>query len=211
MHKITVISSGPGSPDFMTLLAHRKASASEVLIGMQLQLNAVDTSACKRIYEESSISEILKLIARHEGQEVGVLVTGDAGIFSLTQKIIALFGKDAIKEIIPGVSNIQTGFARVKESWANVRVFSFHGREISALDEVLAADRAAVLCDKVNNAAELLRRLDALGLFQDSRRVFVCENLTLEDEHVTEITSIDELKGLREWTRQTVLLIKSVV
>ncbi|KJU84359.1 precorrin-6y C5,15-methyltransferase (decarboxylating), CbiE subunit [Candidatus Magnetobacterium bavaricum] len=211
MHRITVISSGPGSADFMTLLAHRKASASEVLIGMQLQLSAVDTSACTCVYEESSINEILKLIEKHEGQEVGVLVTGDAGIFSLTQKISALFGKDAIKEVIPGVSSIQTGFARLKESWANVRVFSFHGREICGLDEVLAADRAAVLCDKVNNASELLRRMDALGLFQDNRRVFVCENLTLEDERVTEIANIDELKGLRGWTRQIVLLIKPVV
>ncbi|MBF0538471.1 MAG: precorrin-6y C5,15-methyltransferase (decarboxylating) subunit CbiE [Nitrospirae bacterium] len=223
MHKITVISSGPGSQDFMTPLAHRKASASEVLIGMQLQLSAVDTSACKCVYQESSINEILKLIERHEGQEVGVLVTGDAGIFSLTQKIIALFGKDAIKEVIPGVSSIQVGFARVKESWANVRVFSFHGREISGLDEVLAADRAAILCDKINNASELIRRLDELGLFQDkcggtsdkgcggpsnNRRVFVCENLTLEDEHVTEIANIDEIKGLRGWTRQIVLLLK---
>ncbi|MBF0342870.1 MAG: precorrin-6y C5,15-methyltransferase (decarboxylating) subunit CbiE [Nitrospirae bacterium] len=211
MHKITVISSGPGSADFMTLLAHRKASASEVLIGTALQLGAVDTSNCKIMYEESKIDKILKLIGMHEGQEVGVLVTGDAGIFSLTQKIIVLYGRDAIKEIIPGVSSIQVGFAKIKEAWTNVKAFSFHGREISGLDEIIAAEKAVILCDKVNNAAELLRRLDAVGLFKDNRRVYVCQNLTLEDEDITEINCIEDVKGLKEWTKQIVLLLKPAI
>jgi cobalt-precorrin-7 (C5)-methyltransferase len=187
MHKITVISAGPGGVEHMTYAAVKRARACDVLIGTRGQLAALDIAPSERAVEENRIEEILDLIERYEGRDVGVLVTGDAGIFSLSQKICDRFGKASVLEVIPGVSSVQAAFAKIKESWLDVRVFSFHGRRIEGAEEVLQCPRAVVLCDKQNTSRVILEALVPLGLFNLKRDVYVCQNLARDGEKIIEI------------------------
>ncbi len=208
MHRITVISAGPGGRGYITAIALQKAGKCDVIIGTGQQLDTAGHAPGQTVYRESSIEGIMRLIERHQGERVGVLVTGDAGIYSLAQKIIGRFGKEAIEEIIPGVSSIQVAFARVKEPWLNVRVFSFHGRPLEGLEDILGFDRVAVLCDRENNAKAVLSALTGLGLFDKARSVYVCRDLTMEDERVLEVRGPEDIEGIETGRREIVLLIK---
>ncbi|NOY63858.1 MAG: precorrin-6y C5,15-methyltransferase (decarboxylating) subunit CbiE, partial [Nitrospirae bacterium] len=174
MEWIVIISGGPGGSEYITTSARNRARRCEVLVGSRNQLTAIEPLSGQKVYEETDVERIMEIIEKHKGREVGVVVTGDAGIYSLAQRIIDRFGKESVKEIIPGVSSIQVAFARIKEPWVNVRVFSYHGRPLEGLDEILTHERVAILCDREHNSKVILRELTKHGLFEKRRDIHVC-------------------------------------
>jgi len=209
MHKISVISAGPGGKGYITLNAREKVKSCDVVIGTGIQLASVETVSSQIVYEESSIDKILDLIAEHEGSRIGVLVTGDAGVYSLAQKIIQRFGKDAVEEIVPGVSSIQLAFARIKEPWLNVQVFSYHGRPLERLEDILTHERVAVLCDREHNSRVILSGLERIGLFEREREIYICQDLSMESERVVEIRSPEDIEGIEPARREIILILVS--
>ncbi len=204
---IVVVSGGPGGAEYITDIARRKAKAAEVLIGSRMQLQSIGPLEGQTVHEETSIERIMELIELHRGRETAVVVTGDAGIYSLSQKIIDRFGKDAVKEIVPGVSSLQVAFARIKEPWLNVRVFSFHGRPLEGLEEILKHERVAILCDREHNSKLILEKLLACGLFDHQRDIYVCQELTLPEERVIKIHSKEDLERIEVKKREIVLIL----
>ncbi|MBF0318343.1 MAG: precorrin-6y C5,15-methyltransferase (decarboxylating) subunit CbiE [Nitrospirae bacterium] len=209
MYKITVISAGPGAAEHMTYAAVKRARACDMLIGTKGQLAALDIAPSEHAIEENRIEEILNLIERYEGRDIGVLVTGDAGIFSLSQKICDRFGKDSVLEVIPGVSSVQAAFAKIKESWLDVRVFSFHGRQIEGAEEVLKCPKAVVLCDKQNTSRVILEAMLPLGLFNRERDVYVCQNLAREGEQIIGIRHPGTIKTIAPTGKELILILSS--
>ncbi len=208
MDWIVVISGGPGGEDYITGAARARARECEVLIGSEGQLNAVGPLKSQVVYKETDIERILQIIKDNKGREAGVIVTGDAGIYSLSRRIIDRFGKDAVREIVPGVSSIQVAFARIREPWLNVRVFSYHGRPMEGLEEVFGNDRVAILCDREHNSKVILGELAGLGLFEKFSSVHVCCNLTLNDERVIEVKEARDIGRLVSARREIIVLIK---
>ncbi len=204
---IVVISGGPGGPQYITEIARKKAQEAEVLIGSKLQLQSVMPKKDQTVYEETSIERIMELIDEHRAKKTAVMVTGDAGIYSLSQKIIDRFGKDAVKEVVPGVSSIQVAFARIKEPWLNVRVFSFHGRPLEGLEKVLEHERVAILCDREHNSKVILRKLMDYGLLKGKREIYVCQELTLPEERVIKIGSPEDVKMIEVKGREIVVIL----
>jgi precorrin-6y C5,15-methyltransferase (decarboxylating) CbiE subunit len=208
MHRVLIISTGPGGRDYITKKAIDKAKECDVIIGAGFQLNSIEISREQIVIEESNIEEILELIKSHEGQKIGLLVIGDAGIYSLSQKVGDLFGKDAVEEIVPGVSSIQTAFARLKETWLNVQVFSFRNEPLEGLKEIFRYERVAILCDRENTSKVILSGLANLGLFEGFRRIYVCQDLTLENEHVVEIRDSEDIERISVGRREIILLME---
>jgi len=61
----------------------------------------------------AEIGEVLDHIdMRAYRQRIAVLVTGDPGLFSLAKPVIERFGRTRCR-VIPGVSSVQTAFARI--------------------------------------------------------------------------------------------------
>ncbi|MBF0555079.1 MAG: precorrin-6y C5,15-methyltransferase (decarboxylating) subunit CbiE [Nitrospirae bacterium] len=206
MYKITVISAGPGGAEYMTYAAVKRARACDILIGTRGQLAALEIAPSENAIEENRIEEIINLIERYEGRDIGVLVTGDAGIFSLSQTICDRFGKASVLEVIPGVSSIQASFAKIKESWLDVRVFSFHGRQIEGAEEVLQCPKAVILCDKQNKACTILEALVPLGLFSTKRDIYVCQNLTRDGEKIIEIKHPDAIETIMPAGKELIVI-----
>jgi cobalt-precorrin-7 (C5)-methyltransferase len=204
---IVIIGAGPGGPEYMTEIARQRARQAEVLIGSKRQIQAVGPATGQTVFEETGIERIMELIEMNRTKETAVMVTGDAGIYSLAQRIIDRFGKDAVKEIVPGISSLQVAFARLKEPWLNVRVFSFHGRPLERLEEVLEHERVAILCDRENNSKVILGKLMDYGLFDGKREVYVCQELTLPEEKVIEIKSKEDLEGIEIRQREIVVIL----
>ena len=202
--KVIIISCGPGGKDSITLEALKKIDSCHVLIG-SLRLLATFAPAEKEQIPLKGIMENLKpIINEHRGNTVGILVTGDAGLYSLAKTVIRLCEADKV-EIIPGVSSLQAAFSRLGSSWENVETFSFHGRPFESLEDLRRADRAAVFCDRINSARVILMKMLPL---EADKRYFVCQNLTLDNEMIIEVKSYEDLQKVEEVSTELLVILR---
>ena len=123
---ISIVGCGPGSLDYLTPASLRAIEQAEVLVGAKRLLDLFAASPAERIVVSAEIGEVLDHIAvRADRQRIAVLVTGDPGLFSLAKPVIERFGRTRCR-VIPGVSSVQTAFARIGVDWADARIISIH-------------------------------------------------------------------------------------
>jgi cobalt-precorrin-7 (C5)-methyltransferase len=204
---IHIVGCGPGSPDYLTPAAQGVIETAEVLVGAKRLLDLFPSSPAERIVVSAEIDKVLDRLAVKAGQRVAVLVTGDPGLFSLAKPVIERFGRTRCR-VIPGVSSIQTAFARIGVDWADARIISLHKEDPVNCAQLMDADKVAVLCGR-RGATKWI----ADHLLKDrscERRLFVCQNLTLEDEQVQEVDPRD-LSTLDVAPSTVVLIIKGKV
>jgi precorrin-6y C5,15-methyltransferase (decarboxylating) CbiE subunit len=207
--KIAIVGCGPGSPDYLTRSAVRAAQRAEVLVGSQRLLDLFSDADAERLPVGADINLALDLIAAHyENKSVAVLVSGDPGLFSLTKRVIEHFGRDSC-EIIAGVSSVQVAFARLGLDWADARIISAHKEnpDSALLESLKHEDKVAVLAGR-REAVDWVA--DLAGMLGKDRRIFVCENLTLDDEKVREVYA-ERLSQLEVGSRTVVLIINSAL
>ncbi len=202
---ITIVGCGPGSPDYLTPAAHAAIKKADVLVGAQRLLELFPTSPAERVVVNANIAGALDGIeARAAHQNVTILVTGDPGIFSLARRVIRRFGRGRCT-VIPGVSSVQTAFARLGLDWSDAKLISAH-KDAPQVDSIsLTTEKIAVLLGREGSlrwiAENLIIRLPA------DRRIFLCENLTLSNESVREVEAA-ELSSLESGPTALVLIIK---
>jgi len=175
-YNITIISVGPGAPDLITLRGKRAIDLCDVIVGFK---EAVQTFASHRdhVIPDRVLSGTIEFIRKNPDKKVGVLVSGDAGFFSLAKSIIAEFGRDSV-EVIPGVSSVSAGFARIKNSWQDFRFRSAHGRD-GELGEI--SENSVILCDGKNTPEKLLEDNPEL---KERFDVTVMKDISLENEQI---------------------------
>ncbi len=204
--RIIIVGCGPGSVDLLPPAAAAAAGKADVLIVSKRLEGLFTESSAERIDAGADIAQTLEIIARQRdmGKQVVLLATGDPGIFSLAQPVIRHFGRENC-EVIPGISSIQVAFARIGLSWEDVTILSAHKEDprISA-DELRPAGKIAILGGRTASLHWIAGLLKELG---DGRRVFLCEELTLPDEKITEVKP-DELTEREVSTRVIVLAVK---
>ncbi len=201
---ITIVGCGPGSPDYLTPLAHTAVEGADVLVGASRLLDMFPHSG-ERIAVETDIERVLEEIAARIGKHrIVVLVTGDAGLCSLARPVLRRFGRKAC-EVIPGISSVQVAFARLCLDWHDALILSVHGRAPD-VDLLSAADSPKIAVLTAGDSS--LEWIEALVKQVGSdREIFLCENLTLPGESVRRI----EPRGLSNISiasRTIVLLIK---
>lgn len=205
MERIKIIGCGPGGKDGITLEALKHIQSCDVFIG---SARALKTFAPKDKLQIVSIGDhegLKQALKENQEKIVGVLVTGDPGMYSLAKKILEIASSQEAL-IIPGVSSLQTAFARIHESYENVQTFTFHGRNERSVDKILLADKAAIFCDRHNSAKKIIARLFPETI---DRRCFVLQHLTMENEKTLEIKTLNELETLEEVSTELLVLIKA--
>jgi precorrin-6y C5,15-methyltransferase (decarboxylating) CbiE subunit len=203
--KITIVGCGPGSPDYLTRAAVQAVESSDVLIGAQRLLDLFPGSKALKIAAGGKVAETLDHIAAHaEAASVAVLVSGDPGIFSLSKRVLARFGRDACA-VIPGISSVQAAFARVGIDWADARLISAHKEDPDhATAEALRQEsKIAVFAGRTASLVWIGTLLERLG---PGYRVIACENLTLPNEHVRTVRP-DEVASLTLSSSAIILII----
>ncbi len=208
--KILIVGCGPGSPDYLTPAARAAVKGADVLIGARRLLALFPERGrgeAERIVVEKDTEAILRVIAARQGRSrLVVLVTGDPGLFSLASVIIARFGRDAC-EILPGVSAVQTAFARLGLSWQDALIVSAHASEPGVCDSRFrASGKIAIL----GGGRELGLRVSPLlsRLEVEKHCVFACEDLTLPEERISEIGAGDDIGGRLFSTRSVILIVR---
>lgn len=159
---IDVIGMGSGPGDLTS--KHRDIiGRADVLVGGRRLLGFFPDSPAEKKPIGRDLDEAITFIRRRMGRKsVVVLASGDPLFFGIGARLVAAFGRGRVT-IHPNVSSVAAAFARIKEPWGGVRVFSLHGRknEEELLRALAAESTAAVLTDPEHNPAWLARSIKA--------------------------------------------------
>lgn len=175
-YNITIISVGPGAKDLITVRGQRAIDAQDVIIGFR---ESLDTFASHKecISPDRMRTGAIEYIEQNPGKKIGVLVSGDAGFFSLAKFIIQRFGRESVT-VIPGVSSVSAGFAQIKNSWQDFRFRSVREDE-NRLTEL--TEDTILLCDRRNTPEQILMENPEL---RDSFDITVMKDISLETEQI---------------------------
>ncbi|MDQ7783411.1 MAG: precorrin-6y C5,15-methyltransferase (decarboxylating) subunit CbiE [Desulfomonilaceae bacterium] len=202
---ITIVGCGPGSVDYVTGAAENAVDRAEVLVGAQRLLDLFQNSSAERVVVGGGISEVLEEIEnRLSATSVTILVTGDPGLFSLAKLVIERFGRDRCR-IIPGISSVQAAFAQIGLDWADAKIVSTHKQDPEPHPSLRSAEKIAILAGRKPSLKWIADHV--LADFADDRRIFVMENLTLDDETIREVRH-DELSTLNVGPNTVVVIVK---
>jgi precorrin-6Y C5,15-methyltransferase (decarboxylating) len=162
MPPIQIIGMGSG-PDDLTSKHREIIDRADVLVGGRRLLGFFPDSTAEKKTIGRDLNEVFAFIRRRMGRKaVVVLASGDPLFFGIGARLVAAFGPDRVT-IHPNVSSIAAAFARIKEPWGDIRVFSLHGRrnEGDLLRTLETESKAAVLTDPEHNPAWLARLIRA--------------------------------------------------
>ncbi len=196
VNKVTIVGCGPGSKKFITGYAMQHIINAEVLIGSRRLLSLfpdadADTYVLSNNYK-LLITRIVSLSKKKK--KVVVLVSGDPGFFSYSKLIVDKLGVEKC-EVIPGISSVQMAFSKIGRTWNDACFMSLHGRSgklASVVKKITENDKVAVLTDNSNNVKLIAKKLLETGVKE--RKIFVCENLSLEKERIREFDVSSILK-----------------
>ncbi len=196
MAKLNIVGVGPGSPDYVTPTAKKIVQQAQLVIGAQRSL-ALFTGEIKgesKVLTAKNLDDCLKQAAEaiKSGKAVALLSTGDPGFSGLLHTVVesGLFSAEDIN-VVAGVSSIQACAARLNLSWDNARLFTFHEEVSDGEKEKLVS---AVQCGRTimllpNSKGFTPKDIASLLLEVGTDKetpVFVCENITLENEKITQ-------------------------
>ena len=198
MAKISIVGTGPGSPDYVTPAARKAVQKAQVVIGADRSLS---------LFQEDIKGETLKLTGKNveelfkyaneaaeKGKDVALLSTGDPGFSGLLGSVLRRnLSKGVEVQVIPGVSSIQACAAAIVMNWEEAVLFTFHDgvtdQKKSALLTAAKAGKDIMLLPeprtfKVQDIAQFLIN-NGVGA---KTPIVVCENLTLKEEKITKST-----------------------
>jgi cobalt-precorrin-7 (C5)-methyltransferase len=197
--KLEIVGVGPGSPDYVTLAAKKAVQSADLIIGAQrsVALFSGEIKGETVVLTAENLQDLLKKAAElvKAGKTVVLLSTGDPGFSGLLHTVLesGLFQEKDIC-VIPGVSSIQACAARLNISWDNTRLFTFHEGDVS--DDAKGRLVSAYQCGRtimLLPASKGFAPKDIAALLlatcaDKETPVYVCENITLDNEKITQTT-----------------------
>lgn len=145
MNWIDVISVGPGDEKQLTLAAQEAIARAAAVYCAARHAPLVPPEKQRPL---TPFSDAIAALEK-EGN-AAVLVSGDAGLYSMLELLARRFGRERLR-VIPGVSSLQALCARLAVSWQEAKVLSLHGRDCGA----------EALCHHARTNRQVLLLLDA--------------------------------------------------
>ncbi|MGA1846304.1 precorrin-6y C5,15-methyltransferase (decarboxylating) subunit CbiE [Deferribacter abyssi] len=193
---IYIISAGCGNKEYLTLKAVRTVEKMDYLIGPERFKDFFPQK--KYIITKKVVEHTVKIIENDVENLIGVIVSGDAGFFSLAKILYKKFS-GRIAEVVPGISSMQAAMAKLCKSYENMEFFSIHGRDNDTLE--LLKEKISfclnfnhnlyILCDNSNSALEILKKNIYLI---DKFRVFVVNDVGMDTEKIVEVVSLERIE-----------------
>ncbi len=194
----------PGARECLTTEALSAISDAEVVIGSMRLLSLFPDLKAERAVVRGYREEAIEAIKLHQDKRIALLVTGDPGLASLATAVIEYFGIEACR-VLPGISSVQTAFARVGLSWEGARIISAHASEPRCnFDSLATEQRIAVLTGNAESVQWIASLAHRLG---KEWRIVVAQDLTLENERIIEINA-SELEQLPKPLRAVILFLR---
>lgn len=182
---IYIVGLGPGHKDYIMPKALEIMKKSDVVIGFKRAIDSLDFLDTKKVYL-SKLSDIDEFLCYEENKHISIVASGDPTFYGITNYIK---NKTTLKiEVIPGISSFQYLTCKLNMPWNNAYLGSLHGRTEEFLDMVNKNNLSIWLTDKENNPGVLCKILYEAKV---SCRVIIGENLSYEDETISEGSPID--------------------
>lgn len=218
MVKIHIVGAGPGSPDYVTPIAIKTIEEADLVVGADrvLKLFSKHIRGEKIVLTAENFQKATEqaLKQAERGYKVVFISTGDPCFSGLLKPIMRVLGDGAEVNVVPGISSLQVCAARLKISWDEAAVISFH-EGVTLLKEWELAEAASsgknliVLPDpKAFTPKDVARFLMERGV-AGSSPTYICENLTLSDERILE-TNLKDVQTLNHKSL-CVMVIKPVM
>ncbi|MDY6821698.1 MAG: precorrin-6y C5,15-methyltransferase (decarboxylating) subunit CbiE [Deferribacterota bacterium] len=200
--KINIISVGPGNKKYLTLEALNKIECSNLIIGPSRFMSFAPNKYY--IVPTNLVEDTINIIAKYRKNEVSVLVSGDAGFYSISRFIVDRFGKDNV-EVIPGISIVQAFSAYLRCNWSDMNFFSFHGKDdIDIILKDYIGEKLFILCDNINAIKSFLIKSKML---LSNFNIWVCQNFSLSDELIINLKDVNDLSNLKDDSLKIMVLI----
>jgi cobalt-precorrin-7 (C5)-methyltransferase len=202
--KISIVGCGPGSPDYVTPAARRAVQQAEVIYGAErnLRLFTEDIKGESVVLTAKNMDKELKsaVESAKRGKKVVLVCTGDPGFAGLLKSLLDrnLVTAEEVN-VVPGVSSLQICAARLGMNWDNLKLFSFHEgttthKKAELASTVKSGNSVMLLPDiKAFSPKEIAAHLIDQGL-DVKTKVWLCQNLTLDNEQITVGTLLDALE-----------------
>jgi precorrin-6Y C5,15-methyltransferase (decarboxylating) len=205
VYPVTVVGAGPGSEKYILPLAWGVVEEADLLVGGESALSIFEAAGKEKIRIRGDLQGVLDHVAEaRETKRVVVLLSGDPGFFSLLPLLRKRFGVENLR-VIPGISSLQLGCARLGLNWHDMAVASVHGRGLEQLQQVCSAGKVAVLTDEHCTPAVVCRYFLEHG--SHFSLVWVLTNLGRPGEEIT-LTGLKEGAEIDDRGNSIVILLR---
>ena len=175
------------SPDDLTSRQRSTIEAADILVGGKRLIDHFGHLACQRRTIDKDLKRLGDFLQeKMPDHTIVVLTSGDPLFFGIGAFLVCRLGAEQV-HIMPNVSAVAAGFARLGEPWQEVRVVSLHGRNHTGelLRRLAGGDTVAVYTDPTHGPAWLADIL-LENAFADVN-MCVLERLGMQDEKITRI------------------------
>ena len=184
----------------------KKIENAKLVIGSERHLKQLpDIPESRKHSLKADLFKVVDVIKKRKKQGIVVLASGDPNLYGITGYLLKNFPKEDLA-ITPAVSSMQWAFALAKETWEDAEIVSAHGGR--NLDEVVKAvfmrDKVGVFTDDKNSPDKIASLIYKNGI--QERKVYVCENLGLENASLFEGSLQDAAQ--KGSPRMNVMIIK---
>ncbi|EKQ57594.1 MULTISPECIES: precorrin-6y C5,15-methyltransferase (decarboxylating) subunit CbiE [unclassified Clostridium] len=202
---IYIVGLGPGHRDYIMPKAVEMLRKSDIVLGFKRALDSLDFVDNKKMYinKLSDIDEFLN-DEKNKDINVSVVASGDPTFYGITNYINNKTNLNI--KVIPGISSFQYLTCKLNLSWSNAYLSSLHGRKEEFLDAINIHKLSIWLTDKENNPAILCKILHENNI---NCKVIVGENLSYEDEIITEGSPIEFLN--QNFSPLSVFIVEKII
>ncbi len=190
MGKITIAGIGMDGAATLTAEARNAIESAEVLMGAARMLEPFRALG-KRTFTEYRAEELARLIEENEGAGICVLMSGDSGFFSGTERLVRLLEKRGrAVNVLPGISSLSYFAAKIGKPWQSMKVVDLHGIGANIANIAIAAARNGLcffLLGGENTPNSVCSRLCEYGL--GGLRVWVGGDLAYPGERIIQGTA----------------------
>lgn len=208
--RIRIAGIGPGGSGYMSLAAAEAILSADAICGGKRMLEAALRLRKERslppppqAFAEYRAKEIIEwmeervqsfLCGKAEGKtlEILILMSGDSGFFSGTQKVCERLAQASQNkesglyslraEIIPGISSISYMAARLGLAWQEMKILSLHGREENLIEELERNQKLFIITSGKEEVGKIIENLVNKGY--GKIRVCIGENLSYPNERL---------------------------
>lgn len=189
VREVSVIGTGMGTSDSITVEAINTINEADVLIGAKRMVEygrSVNPHADSYVlYKKDEIKDQAeKIWAENPDAKIAVLVSGDTGFFSLAQGITEVFEN---VRLLPGISSFSYLAAKCAVFYNDAQIISFHGKETSDDELKLVCEKAFCIfsgkedlsrCIKMNPGYMVYA---GYNLGQESEKLMTMDDVAPED------------------------------
>ena len=185
--KVSVVGIGTDGFKTMTKEGLNAVKNADVLIGAKRILKPFEEMK-KPCFVSYISSDIASFIFETEYKNIAVLMSGDCGFYSGTQKLLPLI-EDFKTEVISGISSPIYFCSKLKVPWSDLRFVSLHGKHGNIVRNVCVSQKTFFLLGGDVTPKEICRKLCEYDM--SDLKVYIGENLSLENERILYGTAKD--------------------